>query len=190
MLEVVKAVTGLQNTSKTEVYLLWTRYLIISFIFIAIYDEKLAYEIMFGWSSVGIVFFYLSLSIAYWSREIAVFLAEKKAWLFAKRVEVAKDTIDNVCTVDFIEWILKNNGLPIMPTKERFGVTNEWIKKIWDNLERVGIMTRGASNARCMATDDVDMICKALAGVSDSNALQQVFERVSETEYKARNPSE
>lgn len=76
------------------------------------------------------------------------------------------------CRLDeLIPHITEHNGLPTKETREAFGLSHDQIKKLWDNLERVGIFTRGKNNARVLATRDYDMIIRVMKQASDSDKL-------------------
>lgn len=51
------------------------------------------------------------------------------------------------------------------------GLNNGAYKKLGDNLERMGILKRGANNARVLGTDDVDYMLEVLNSNSDSDKI-------------------
>lgn len=80
--------------------------------------------------------------------------------------------------------MVEEGGLPTTKTKERFGITNDRLKKIGDNLERVGILERGINNARVLATKDLDKIVELVADVEDSNDLGKKLVKINDSQYK------
>lgn len=91
--------------------------------------------------------------------------------------------IDGILKENLAIFILENNGLPTIASKEVLGLTTEEVKKLWDNLERVGILERGKNNARVLRVDDLDIITKTLEGVVDSDDLTPPLLRVWENSY-------
>lgn len=76
------------------------------------------------------------------------------------------------CRLDeLIPHITNYNGLPTKETREAFGLSHDQIKKLGDNLERVGIFTRGKNNARILATHNYTHIIDTLKQASDSDRL-------------------
>lgn len=190
MIGYISNIVGLRNATKTELILVGTRYLIASFIFLSFYDEQLVFEIMFGHSSVSIITLYVCMLLVAYNREIAVFLVAYRKIRRAKIVKQVNYRIDNVNVSELIEHLVKNCGLPTQKTKDKFDVQNEWVKKIWDNLERVGILKRWENNARVLATDDVDVLLSTLIGSEDSDKLSAPLLQVSDSEYLLRKPIE
>ena len=62
----------------------------------------------------------------------------------------SKDALDGMNKSNLIDFLIKNNGFPFMDAKKQFGISPQDFKKIGDNLERVGILTRGDNNARIL----------------------------------------
>lgn len=85
---------------------------------------------------------------------------------------------DNTQMIDWlvpVEWlielIIQESWFPTVKAKEMFGITNEQYKKVGDNLERVGILTRGINNARVLATQNMRYIIDVLSSSPDSDRL-------------------
>lgn len=94
------------------------------------------------------------------------------------------DTIDWIETEHLIEFLLENDWLPTDKYRSEFWVNNVHLKKIWDNLERVGILKRGANNARVVAMDDEKIIYDVMKWVVDSDDLTPPLLQVSSWVYK------
>ena len=188
MIGYISNIVGLRETSKTELFLVGTRYLIASFIFLSFYDEQLAYEIIIGHSSVSIVTLYVCMSLVVFNKEIAMFLVALRRTYKESVCEQVDNRIDGVNVSDLIKHLVENCGLPTQKTKDMFDVQNEWVKKLWDNLERVGILKRWENNARVLATDDVDVLLATLIWSEDSDTLTPPLLQVSRSEYEVRKP--
>ena len=63
---------------------------------------------------------------------------------------IKKDAIDGMNKSNLIDFIIDKNGFPFMDAQKQFGISPKDHKKIGDNLERVGILTRGDNNARIL----------------------------------------
>lgn len=83
-----------------------------------------------------------------------------------------KITIDWIPTEDLILHIIEHKWLPTIETKQKFNINNDSLKKIWDNLERVGILKRWPNNARVLATDDIDDLVDTMRDIADSDMLK------------------
>lgn len=77
-----------------------------------------------------------------------------KIWQMIPKVEfektTSKDALDGLNKSNLIDFIIEKNGFPFMDAKKQFGISPQDFKKIGDNLERVGILTRGDNNARIL----------------------------------------
>ncbi len=77
-----------------------------------------------------------------------------KIWQMIPKFELekttSKDALDGLNKSNLIDFIIEKNGFPFMDAKKQFGISPQDFKKIGDNLERVGILTRGENNARIL----------------------------------------
>lgn len=77
-----------------------------------------------------------------------------KLWHMIPKIEIEKptkkDAIDWLNKSNLIEFLIDKNGFPFMDAKKQFWISPQDFKKIGDNLERVGILTRGDNNARIL----------------------------------------
>ena len=77
-----------------------------------------------------------------------------KLWQLIPKFEIEKpikkDVIDGMNKSNLIDFIIDKNGFPFMDAQKQFGISPKDHKKIGDNLERVGILTRGDNNARIL----------------------------------------
>ena len=105
---------------------------------------------------------------------------------FADRIQEveADDIIDWINTQELVEFLLKNDWLPTEKYRDTFQVSNVHLKKMWDNLERVGILKRGANNARVVAISDIEIIQDLLKGVVDSSDIAPPLLKVSSWVYE------
>lgn len=87
----------------------------------------------------------------------------------------ATATIDGLDTYDLVLHLLEYQGLPSQATKEVFGITNEKIKKLGDNLERIGALERGVNNARVLAISDYELLADKLLEVDNSEDLTPIM---------------
>lgn len=91
-------------------------------------------------------------------------------------------TIDDISVSELILFLFERNGLPTIEARNKRNTTNDKIKKLGDNLERVGILGRGENNARVLKIQDVDTIVSMLS-VEDSDNINKRPVRISDTEY-------
>lgn len=91
-------------------------------------------------------------------------------------------TIDGISINELIVFLYERNGLPTIEARQKRNTTNDKIKKLGDNLERVGILGRGENNARVLKIQDVDTIISMLS-VEDSDNIKIKPIQVSPTEY-------
>ena len=68
-----------------------------------------------------------------------------------------------------------------------FNITNEQIKKLGDNLERVGVLERGKNNARILSIQDKNFIGEVLSRGSDSNDIHTPLLQTSPHSYNVYN---
>lgn len=77
-----------------------------------------------------------------------------KIWQMIPKFELekttSKDALDGLNKSNLIDFIIEKNGFPFMDAKKQFWISPQDFKKIGDNLERVGILTRGDNNARIL----------------------------------------
>ena len=77
-----------------------------------------------------------------------------KFWQIIPKFELekpeTKDHLDGFNKSNLIDFLIKKNWFPFMDAKKQFWISPQDFKKIGDNLERVGILTRGENNARIL----------------------------------------
>ena len=77
-----------------------------------------------------------------------------KLWQRIPKIELKNDDpkqkIDGMNKMNLIDFLIDKNWFPFMDAKQTFGISPQDFKKIGDNLERVGILTRGENNARVL----------------------------------------
>ena len=77
-----------------------------------------------------------------------------KFWQIIPKFELekpeTKDHLDGMNKSNLIDFIIQKNWFPFMDAKKQFWISPQDFKKIGDNLERVGILTRGENNARIL----------------------------------------
>ena len=87
-----------------------------------------------------------------------------------------------------IEIILSKSGLPTNDLLE-IGFTPRKIKKLGDNLERIGILSRGENNARILNTElEKDQILSKLISCEDSDQLTPLLHEVGEWSWNIVKP--
>lgn len=102
------------------------------------------------------------------------FKSKKLQWYWPQLSDTPQKpvpTLDGCRLDDLIVHIINNNWLPTTETRNEFWLSHDQIKKLGDNLERVGIFTRGKNNARVLATRNYDKIIRVMKQASDSNQL-------------------
>ena len=72
---------------------------------------------------------------------------------------------------ELIEFMLGEDWLPVEGVKNFFWISNQAYKKLWDNLERLGILKRWPNNARILGTVDTDYILEVMESNEDSDKL-------------------
>lgn len=79
--------------------------------------------------------------------------------------------IDWILVDELIEFMLGEDWFPVEGVKNFFGISNQAYKKLWDNLERLGILKRWPNNARILGTTDTDYILEVMESNEDSDKL-------------------
>jgi hypothetical protein len=79
--------------------------------------------------------------------------------------------IDWILVDELIEFMLGEDWLPVESVKNFFWISNQAYKKLWDNLERLGILKRWPNNARILGTVDTDYILEVMESNEDSDKL-------------------
>ena len=97
---------------------------------------------------------------------------------------IVQDCIDGIVTDDLVRLIMKYKWLPTHETKQAFDINNEQLKKLWDNLERVGILKRWPNNARVLCQGDSAVIRSILWEHTDSNNLSPALVKVWDWVYR------
>ena len=76
------------------------------------------------------------------------------------------------------------NGLPTNEFLDRFHVSKDVLKKLGDNLERIGILTRGNKNARVISSlFGADEVFQILEKYPDSSALSAPLLQTAPNSY-------
>lgn len=84
---------------------------------------------------------------------------------------VQTPTIDWIWVDDLVSFMFEYNGLPVEDMKRYFDITNEGIKKLGDNFERVWIMGRGKDNRRILLSQDPEYVTMLLLSNADSDKI-------------------
>lgn len=102
----------------------------------------------------------------FWNAEIKIDwnYYQKQAPKYGKK-------IDGIIVDELVEFLLNEWGLPVDKVRNFRGLNNGAYKKLGDNLERMGILKRGANNARVLGTDDIDYIMEVLNSNTDSDKI-------------------
>jgi len=82
-----------------------------------------------------------------------------------------KHMIDKIDVDDLVAFMFEYNWLPVEDMKRYFDVSNEDIKKLGDNLERVGLLWRGKDNRRVLMSQDPEYVTRLLLSHPDSNKI-------------------
>lgn len=133
-----------------------------------VFNEEAAYHLWNGnwfWLAKAM---YLMLIVVYAPEIIS--LAQSRVnwvrWLQGKRPIKRREEwpeIDWLPVYELVDFMIKHQWLPVTELKTYFGkFTNDNCKKLWDNLERVGILGRWANNSRILAIQDADIIAAML----------------------------
>lgn len=78
--------------------------------------------------------------------------------------------IDGKVPVDeLVDFLLTEQSFKIEKVKERRGVTNDWCKKLGNNLERVLVLGRGEDNSRILITQNIRYIIEVLSSSPNSD---------------------
>ena len=92
--------------------------------------------------------------------------------------------IDGVSVEKLVDFLFQYNGLPTNEFLDRFHVSKDVLKKLWDNLEKLGILTRGNKNARIISSlFDSEEVFQILEKYPDSSALSAPLLQTSENSY-------
>lgn len=70
---------------------------------------------------------------------------------------------------DLANFLIEYQWLPVKKLQEFFEINNEEYKKLWDNMQRMWLLKRGAANARVIATYDAEYIAHVLMSSIDSD---------------------
>ena len=102
----------------------------------------------------------------FWNAEVKI-----DRGYYQKQAPKLGKKIDWILVDELIEFLLNEWGLPVDKVRNFRGLNNGAYKKLGDNLERMGILKRGANNARVLGTDDVDYMLEVLNSNSDSDKI-------------------
>lgn len=86
-------------------------------------------------------------------------------------IQKDKPKLDGIEVDDLVSFMFEYDGLPVEEMKRYFDVSNEDVKKIGDNLERVGLLWRGKDNRRVLMSQDPDYVTRILLSHPDSNKI-------------------
>jgi len=106
-----------------------------------------------------------------------------RLWSQIPHITVAKNQteavddilVDNVPTHKVLEFLFEKKWRPVIQAKEELWLTVAEHKKLWDNMERVGILVRGENNARILSDMDPEYIVEMFARVVESDQLQHLM---------------
>lgn len=98
--------------------------------------------------------------------------------------------LDNVPLESLITFLLERKWRPVIPAKETFWLTTSQHKKLWDNMERVGILVRWENNARVISDLHPEMIIDIMCRGEDSDQLKPLLIKKENTsQYTLSNHS-
>lgn len=167
-----------------------TQFIISFFAILCFADWKMAMKIWNWFWLINFWWTYLILCAMIFMEEIANTILSMRwivrfdFWDPGDDVTYNTDRIDWISIDDLILLILENKWLPTTATKEAFNINNEQLKKLWDNLERVGILKRWKNNARILKIDDYDMMKDIIWWIVDSNDLYAPLVKLQEWIYQ------
>ena len=84
---------------------------------------------------------------------------------------IKKDAIDGMNKSNLIDFIIDKNGFPFVDAQKQFGISPKDHKKIGDNLERVGVLTRGENNARVLSENTTKDILKKILNCDNTDDI-------------------
>lgn len=137
-------------------------------------------------------FWYINFGSMYCIISLSLFTDEILWWIKWLKIPnivtssnvIVQDCIDGIVTDDLVRFITKYKWLPTNETKQAFDINNEQLKKLWDNLERVGILKRWPNNARVLCQGDSSVIRSILWEHTDSNDLSPALLKIWEWAYR------
>lgn len=83
--------------------------------------------------------------------------------------------LDNIPLEHLITFLLEKQAWKVAEVKEEFWLSTRQYQKLWDNMERVGILSRWENNARILSEITADMMIDILVGVEDSDNLKPLM---------------
>lgn len=72
---------------------------------------------------------------------------------------------------ELIDFLFKYNGFPFVNAKNELWLNAKEHKKIWDNLERVWVLTRGENNARVLSENATKDILRKILNCNNTDDL-------------------
>lgn len=122
------------------------------------------------------------------SDRVSAWFRDFKGMRPRRKVRSHDPMIDGVPVYDLVDLLFRFDGLPVVESKQWFGISPKEIKKLGDNMERVGILGRGPNNSRVLVMRDQDLVCDMLRrSGGDSDSLRAALLQVSESEYVTSN---
>lgn len=142
--------------------------------------------INFKWVSIYNHLFF-KLIIIYFSIAFIDIYIKEIYWLLEKIKKLSRtwSRIDNIPTKQVFDILMDSNWLPAQKFFEYISTDKDQFKKLWDNLERAGILIRWQKNARILNNQyTAKQILDILNSKSDSDRLHSGLLKISENSYK------
>lgn len=130
---------------------------------------------------------FFKLIIIYFSIAFIDIYIKEIYWLLEKIKKLSRtgSTIDDIPTKQIFDILMSSNWLPAKKFFEYISTDKDKYKKLWDNLERTGILVRGDKNARILNNQyTAKQVLDILDSRRDSDQLHSWLIKVSENSYK------
>ena len=88
-----------------------------------------------------------------------------------KKIHNSDTMIDSIDRGRLVEFLFKHQWFPYVAAKSRLWLFPKDYKKIWDNLERIGILVRGENNARILKSGISSELLQQVISKNDSDDL-------------------
>lgn len=92
-------------------------------------------------------------------------------------------TIDWINIVELWAFMLEEKWLPTEKTREKFGLSNKQIGKLWTNLEKAWILYKWKHNKRILKTTNRQAIMSVLIQAEDSDDISPLLHKQEWTNY-------
>jgi len=173
---------------KNKIYLITTKIITILWVGLVLLSPKLAILI-----AQRNRFFFVKFVILIF---LVMFVDQYMAFIMENLPRIKKlfgrisfeRSIDGIPCTRLLSFLMEYDGMPTNEFIAKFGLSKESTKILGDNLERVGILERGAKNARVLSrVYDPEKILGILQNSSDSSTLSIPLVNISPTSYVFAN---